>query len=218
MWWVGQFLSLVQSLDACSNYRVWTDMHVRATRSLNWLAINCVYLIALQFSRLIKIGVAGGISPAVFLGIPGLTAEGSCQDAPFLQSEANSISNPYIVTCLTREEAAWRKLQANLSDFCDIFCIIPNADVPLFCWILNYATWSTRQDSNLRCKSFGVNEVRSPLLVTRRKSTTLIMCTWIGGYKDLFCCLCRKWLEWTDSNCRMHVYQTCVFTAFTTLQ
>ena len=53
MWWVDQFLSLVQSLDACSNYRVWTDMHVRATRSLNWLAINCVYLIALQFSRLI---------------------------------------------------------------------------------------------------------------------------------------------------------------------
>ena len=33
-----------------------------------------------------------------------------------------------------------------------------------------------------------------------------------------FCCLCRKWLEQTDSNCRMHVYQTYVFTVFTTLQ
>ena len=85
-------------------------------------------------------------------------------------------------------------------------------------YILNYATWSTRQDSNLRCKSFGVNEVRSPLLVTRWKSTTLIICTQCGGYKDQFCCLCRRWLEWTDSNCRMHVYQTCVFTIFTTLR
>ena len=45
-----------------------------------------------------KIGVAGGISPTVFLGISGLTAEVYCQFAPFLQSEANSISNPYIVT------------------------------------------------------------------------------------------------------------------------
>ena len=60
---------------------------------------------------MIEIGVAGGISPAVFLGIPGLTAEGFCQDAPFLQSEANSISNPYIVTCLTREEAASKSLR-----------------------------------------------------------------------------------------------------------
>ena len=32
----------------------------------------------------IKIGVAGGISPTVFLGIPGLTAEGYCRITPFL--------------------------------------------------------------------------------------------------------------------------------------
>lgn len=25
------------------------------------------------------------------------------------------------------------------------------------------------------------------------------------------------WLEWTDSNCRMHVYQTCALTNFATL-
>ena len=72
----------MQNLDACSDYRIRTDIHVRATRSLNWLAINCVYL-------------------------------------------------SYIAVFASK--------------------------------------WSTRQDSNLRCKSFGVNEVRSPLLVTCRK-------------------------------------------------
>ena len=44
-------------------------------------------------------------------GISGLTAEGYCQIAPFLQSEAISISNPYIVTCLAREGAASKSLR-----------------------------------------------------------------------------------------------------------
>ena len=68
-------------------------------------------MILILYKIIIEIGVAGGISPTVFLGIPGFNAEGYCQDAPFLQSEANSISIPYLVTCLTREGAASKSLQ-----------------------------------------------------------------------------------------------------------
>ena len=48
--------------------------------------MRAVYCSNIEIMCTIEIGVAGGISPTVFLGIPGITAEGYCQDAPFLQS------------------------------------------------------------------------------------------------------------------------------------
>ena len=142
----------MQNLDACSDYQIRTDIHVRATRSLNWLAINCVYLVMLQFSRLIKIGVAGGISPAVFLGISGLTTEGSCQITPVLAVWSNLNQQP-IHSHLPHQRGSCKQISPTFVTYPTSFL---NVVFPLFYWILNYATWLIWQDSNLRnsaCKA-----------------------------------------------------------------
>lgn len=172
----------MQNLDACSDYRVWTDMHVRATRSLNWLAINCVCLIALQFSRLISyLWIIDNIKwwtmnilpwdlPQTYCtcicnisliqrihAVSTSLIAASVQHLNYVLSNCNySLKRPYIggvnenrtrVACVT---GMWTS-HCSITPMNSMF------------------EWSTRQDSNLRCKSFGVNEVRSPLLVTRRK-------------------------------------------------
>ena len=77
-----------------------------------------------------KFGVADGISPIVSWGFPDLLLK-----AIVKMLRSCSLKQIQSATHTQSPTSPERELQANLSDFCDISCIIPNADVPLFYYV-----------------------------------------------------------------------------------